>query len=183
MFDRLSIAFPVLTCLLVAATAIAGDTPNACREKSAVDACCDEQPPSQPDPRVAAVTTTRAATVDASLPADVTLDVWLREVLGAGASLSWRISDCDLKPDVPEPAGGHPLCVAADASTRDRIGVRLHFRVGSTGVPATHPPRLEQQSFASCGRAPQLRFGAVGQLRDLPRVLAELRAANECAKR
>jgi hypothetical protein len=137
------------------------------------------RPPSV-DPRISKVRATTAVTVEASLPR-VSLEAWLQSALGRAVRVTWRISDCDLKPDPPEPAEGYPVCVAAEASTPDRISVRLHFLVGTTKGTATDPQLFEGQGLVGCFfRAGGFRYGGVEHLADLSRALTDIRSHGEC---
>src|SRR3954447_258077 len=69
------------------------------------------------------------------------LEDWLRHGPARVETLQWDVSDCDLKPDYPEPAAGYPLCVKA-AFQRERVSGWLLVIVGTKRKGITEPPRF-----------------------------------------
>jgi hypothetical protein len=139
--------------------------------------------PAAADERVARTKESLASGIDADLPR-VPLERWLHRTIGSQGNLSWRISDCDLKPDPPEPVEGYPVCVAAIGRTRDRIGMKLHFLVATTKGNRIDPPRFQPQSLLSCSSSKGWSHGhqyeGIERLSELPAAIERLRESRQC---
>lgn len=71
------------------------------------------------------------------------LEQWLRDGAARIEKLDWRMSDCDLKPDYPEPVTGHPLCVKFVYRRSDVSGWVI-ITIGTKRKGIIEPPRFEQ---------------------------------------
>ncbi len=95
---------------------------------------------------IAKVKALSASSLDPAAP-DTPLEIWLNQTLGPDANFEWTPSDCDLKPDPPEPAEGYPVCVMVRAWRTDGIGLKLHILVGPTRMGLVSSPEYQPQSF------------------------------------
>lgn len=95
---------------------------------------------------ISSLKTLSANLLDPAAPG-VPLEVWLQRTLGEDTVLAWTPSDCDLKPDPPEPPEGYPVCVVIRAKRPDRVWVKLHILVGTTRTGLVALPEYQPQSF------------------------------------
>jgi hypothetical protein len=123
------------------------------------------------------------ADLDPSLPPQP-LAAWLKSVFGPGASVEWEISDCDLKPEVPEPSIGYPMCVTARGGRARLEGVKLHILVGAHTRGVFGKPEVQPQSLMGCsspnGPLAGMDFRSVQKLSDIPKGIEALRAGGKC---
>ena len=128
------------------------------------------------------VTNTKRLSAQAldSTQAAVLLEQWLHETLGPKATLEWEVSDCDLKPDYPEPPDGYLMCVAVRASLPPRIGLRLHVLVGTFKRGVFGQPSIEKQSFMGCSSLVDGPFASISSLADIPRNIESFSSKEKC---
>jgi hypothetical protein len=123
------------------------------------------------------------ADLDPSLPPQP-LGVWLKSLFGPDASAEWEVSDCDLKPEAPEPSIGYPMCVTARVGRARLVGVKLHILVGADKRGVFGKPEVQPQSFVGCsspkGLLAGMDFRGVEKLSDLPKQIEALRAGGKC---
>lgn len=107
------------------------------------------------------------STLDPALP-DVSLDLWLRQLVGSSARFDWTAGSCagQRERDSPEV----PLCgIAAvvDGNVAVTVGARLGEYLQGSKVDRWGMPRLDE-AFINRGRAQVM----VERLSDLPRILS-----------
>ena len=124
-----------------------------------------------------------AQALDSTL-APVPLEQWLKETLGAKATLEWEVGDCDLKPDGQEPPDGYPMCVVVRAGVPPRLGLRLHLLVGTFKRGVFGQPSVANTSFVWCSRSRPFVNGvpivAAGKLSEIPANLQALSSSQQC---
>ena len=90
----------------------------------------------------------KASMVERGLPA-VRLDEWLARAVGE-ESLSWFVSDCDLKSNSRQPPERMLLCIGAATPDESRIDLRFHLAVGDGAQGISGKPSVLPQSFVGC---------------------------------
>jgi hypothetical protein len=133
------------------------------------------------DDLVARVQAVKADQVDSALP-HIPLRRWLQAAIGPGGTIVWERSDCDLKPDQPEPNEGYPVCVLARGSWKDRqIVMKVHFLASTSRGHRVDPPQFQPQSFVGCASANGWSSGgAMEKLSALPEAVQELKVTGDC---
>ena len=104
--------------------------------------------------------------LDPSLPKRP-LQQWVKAVGAPAKSTEWRMSDCDLKPDPPEPPEGRPLCVEFVVGITNNSGIWGHIVVGTDRKGITGQPRFMGMTL-SIKRGEE--FESSEKLSDLPRL-------------
>jgi len=126
---------------------------------------------------VAYVKALDVAKLDAALPSHRFED-WLSSVLPKIDSLEWSRSDCDLKPEGPEPGEGWPLCVKVRLKRRHLWGW-VTVIVGTTRLGIHGEPRVRYVAMTSEALLMKGQFRDAAKLSELPRLLAEVEAADK----
>jgi hypothetical protein len=97
------------------------------------------------------------------------LERWIVATLKPPGKVVWRTSDCGLKPDVPEPREGNPLCVDF-VVVLDDVGVWGRIIVGTDRQGVVGEPRMHGVTLIK-GRS--RAFKGADELSEIPHLLSD----------
>lgn len=121
------------------------------------------------------------ARLDPALPSQPLGD-WLSSGPPQLTKVEWLGGDCDIKPDGPEPSGGWPLCVRLQLHRREVWGWAI-IKVGNVRDGIRGEPQLEYLILTSKTLAQRGQLKRIKKLSGLPRLLAEVEAADRAAQK
>ena len=101
------------------------------------------------------------------------LEDWLLSGPPHLKTLEWQKSDCDIKPDGPEPREGWPLCVKVIMRRSEAPGW-LVLMIGTTKAGIQGPPRLRYGVLIRKTATTLGPFVDVGRLSNLPQVISHV---------
>ena len=95
--------------------------------------------------------------------------------------VEWSESDCDIKPDYPEPKDGYPLCVKGRLARRNMWGW-LVLTVGTVRRGVSGRPQLRYVMMTTPALARRGQFRQVKKLSELPMLISDVAKADEAAR-
>ena len=115
-----------------------------------------------------------ASRLDHALPSQP-LASWMTSLGSASKALSWRRSDCDLKPDPAAPRDERLICAEFVVTLAESIGIKGVIVVGTEGKGIDGPPRFHEM-WAMKGPLASVQIVPAKRLSQLPALLAKARA-------
>ncbi|MCC2671422.1 MAG: hypothetical protein K0Q72_3893 [Armatimonadetes bacterium] len=117
---------------------------------------------------IAAAKRALVSRLDPKLPR-VTLERWLRQLVGPSAPIEWRVDDCGEQSGTPADRGrDFPMCVEATAPLGDGRSVSLSVQVGTFKTGVSGRP-VERMHFLERGG----KYEDVRHLSDFPARIRE----------